>query len=249
MLGWVGFVPEQPIPFLFTAVALTGLVCGTVPSLSAFPPALVGSILATVLPVMARSFINGGDASGAYLALLTGLVAINFYYCRTTHRMLRETIRLRLENVELVGHLQEERDRAQAADRAKTRFLAAASHDLRQPIHALSLLIATLAALGHRGAVQSGDARDLASKAKSIVGNLSALLNGLLDISRLDAGVVTAAKETVNLSQLFDHLGSEFTAAAKDRGLDWRVVGSRLLVESDPMMLKRVLDNLLSNAF
>src|SRR6185437_2989607 len=80
-------------------------------------------------------------------------------------------------------------------------------------------------------------------------GNLSDLLNGLLDISRLDAGVVTVAKETVNLSQLFDHLRSEFTAAAKDRGLDWRVVESRLLVDSDPMMLKRVLDNLLSNAF
>lgn len=249
MLGWVGFVPEQPVPFLFTAVALTGLVCGTVPSLSAFPPALVGSIIATVLPVMARSFINGGDTSGAYLSLLTGLVAINFYYCRTTYRMLRETIRLRLENVELVGHLEEERDRAQAADRAKTRFLAAASHDLRQPIHALSLLIATLAALGLRGAVPSGDARDLAGKAKSIVGNLSALLNGLLDISRLDAGVVTVARETVNLSQLFQQLRNEFASVATDRGLDWRVVGSRLQVDSDPMMLKRVLGNLLSNAF
>lgn len=249
MLGWVGFVPEQPVAFLFTIVALTGLVCGTVPSLSAFPPALVGSIIATVLPVMVRAFINGGDTSGAYLALLTGLVTINLYYCRTTHRMLRETIRLRLENVELVGHLEEERDRAQAADRAKTRFLAAASHDLRQPIHALSLLIATLAALGHRGAVQSGDARDLAGKAKSIVGNLSALLNGLLDISRLDAGVVTVARETVNLSQLFDQLSNEFASAAKDRGLDWRVVESRLQVDSDPMMLKRVLGNLLSNAF
>lgn len=249
MLGWVGFVPEQPVPFLFTAVALTGLVCGTVPSLSAFPPALVGSIIATVLPVMARSFINGGDTSGAYLSLLTGLVAINFYYCRTTYRMLRETIRLRLENVELVGHLEEERDRAQAADRAKTRFLAAASHDLRQPIHALSLLIATLAALGLRGAVPSGDARDLAGKAKSIVGNLSALLNGLLDISRLDAGVVTVARETVNLSQLFQQLRNEFASVATDRGLDWRVVESRLQVDSDPMMLKRVLGNLLSNSF
>ncbi|TYL84471.1 response regulator [Bradyrhizobium rifense] len=249
MLGWVGFVPEQPVPFLFTIVALTGLVCGTVPSLSAFPPALVGSIIATVLPVMVRSIINGGESAGAYLALLTGLVTINLYYCRTTHRMLRETIRLRLENVELVGHLQEERDRAQAADRAKTRFLAAASHDLRQPIHALSLLISTLAVLGHRGAVQSADARDLAGKAKSIVGNLSALLNGLLDISRLDAGVVTVARETVNLSQLFYQLSNEFASAAKDRGLDWRVVESQLQVDSDPMMLKRVLGNLLSNAF
>ena len=249
MLGWVGFLPEQPILFSFTVIVLTGLICGTVPSLSAFPPALVGSIIATVLLITVRSVTNGGDISGAYLSLLAGLVAINLYYCRTTYHMLREAIRLRLENVELVSHLQEERDRAQAADRAKTRFLAAASHDLRQPIHALSLLIATLAALGHRGAVQSSDARDLAGRAKSIVGNLSALLNGLLDISRLDAGVVTVAKETVNLSQLFDHLSNEFTAAATDRGLDWRVVESRLLVDSDPMMLKRVLGNLLSNAF
>jgi signal transduction histidine kinase/CheY-like chemotaxis protein len=202
-----------------------------------------------VLPITVRSITNGGDISGAYLSLLAGLVAINLYYCRTTYQMLRETIRLRLENVELVSHLQEERDRAQAADRAKTRFLAAASHDLRQPIHALSLLIATLSVLGHRGAVQSGDARDLAGKAKSIVGNLSALLNGLLDISRLDAGVVTVAKEPVNLSQLFHHLSNEFAPTAKDRGLDWRVVESRLQVESDPMMLKRVLGNLLSNAF
>lgn len=249
MLGWVGFLPQEPVIFSFTVIVLTGLICGTVPSLSAFPPALVGSIIATVLPITVRSITDGGDISGAYLALLAVLVMINFYYCRTTHQMLRDTIRLRLENVELVSHLEQERDRAQAADRAKTRFLAAASHDLRQPIHALSLLIATLAALGHRGAVQSGDARDLAGKAKSIVGNLSALLNGLLDISRLDAGVVTVARETVSLSQLFDHLGNEFAAAASDRGLDWRVVECRLQVDSDPMMLKRILGNLLSNAF
>ncbi|MBB4262984.1 MULTISPECIES: ATP-binding protein [unclassified Bradyrhizobium] len=249
MLGWVGFRPEEPILFSFTAVVLTGLICGTVPSLSAFPPALVGSIVATMLPFTVRSIANGGDISGAYLALLGGLLTINLYYCRTTYRMLHESIRLRLENVELVSHLQEERDRAQAADRAKTRFLAAASHDLRQPIHALSLLIATLAALGHRGVVQSGDARDLAGKAKSIVGNLSALLNGLLDISRLDAGVVTVAREAVNLSQLFNQFSNEFAPEAKDRGLDWRVVESRLQVDSDPMMLKRVLGNLLSNAF
>jgi signal transduction histidine kinase len=249
MLGWVGFLPQEPVLFSFTVIVLTGLICGTVPSLSAFPPALVGSIIATVLPITVRSITNGGDISGAYLSLLAGLVAINLYYCRTTYHMLRETIRLRLENVELVSHLQEERDRAQAADRAKTRFLAAASHDLRQPIHALSLLITTLAMLGHRGAVASGDARDLAGKAKSIVGNLSALLNGLLDISRLDAGVVTVARETVNLSQLFYHLSNEFAPAAKERGLDWRVVECRLLVDSDPMMLKRILGNLLSNAF
>src|SRR5260221_5801399 len=111
MLGWVGFLPEQPILFSFTVIVLTVMICGTVPSLSAFPPALVGSIIATVLPITVRSITNGGDISGAYLSLLAGLVAINLYYCRTTYHMLRETIRLRLENVELVSHLQEERDR------------------------------------------------------------------------------------------------------------------------------------------
>jgi signal transduction histidine kinase len=120
----------------FTVIVLTGLVCGTVPSLSAFPPGLVGSNVATVPPIAVRCITIDSDISGPFLFLLTSLVGINFYYCRTTYRMLRETISLRLENESLVDHLEQERDRAQMAERAKTRFLAAASHDLRQPIHA-----------------------------------------------------------------------------------------------------------------
>lgn len=248
-LGWVGFLPDEPIVLSFTVIVLTGLVCGTVPSLSAFPPALIGSILVTVLPIAVRCITTDSDISGAFLFLLASLVAINFYYCRITYRMLRETVSLRLENESLVGNLQEERDRAQAADRAKTRFLAAASHDLRQPIHALSLLVSTLAILGQRGNVASGDARDLAARAKSAVGNLGGLLNALLDISRLDAGIVTIANEAVALRDLFRDLRDEFTADATGRGVQLRVVGSDLLVDSDPMMLRRILNNLLSNAF
>lgn len=248
-LGWVGFLPDEPIVLSFTVIVLTGLVCGTVPSLSAFPPALIGSILVTVLPIAVRCITTDSDISGAFLFLLASLVAINFYYCRITYRMLRETVSLRLENESLVGNLQEERDRAQAADRAKTHFLAAASHDLRQPIHALSLLVSTLAILGQRGNVASGDARDLAARAKSAVGNLGGLLNALLDISRLDAGIVTIANEAVALRDLFRDLRDEFTADATGRGVQLRVVDSDLLVDSDPMMLRRILNNLLSNAF
>ncbi|MBE1203294.1 ATP-binding response regulator [Aminobacter carboxidus] len=249
IFGWVGFLPETPLLLSFTIVVLTGLVCGTVPSFSAFPPALVGSILATVLPVAARVITSGSAISTGFLFLLASLVAINFYYCRITYRMLRETISLRLENERLVEHLQEERDRAQNADRAKTRFLAAASHDLRQPIHALSLLVSTIAVLAKRGNVPAEQARGLAGRAKSIIGNLSGLLNALLDISKLDAGIVTVARETVGLRELFRDFREEFSAEAKQRGLKWRVVDSDLKVESDPMMLKRVLNNLLTNAF
>ncbi len=248
-LGWAGFLPESPVVLSFTVIVLTGLVCGTVPSLSAFPPALVGSILLTVLPIAVRCILINSDISGPFLFLLASLVGINFYYCRITYRMLRETISLRLENENLVEHLQEERDRAQSADRAKTRFLAAASHDLRQPIHALSLLVSTLSVLGQRGDVSSGSVRDLASRAKSVVANLSGLLNALLDISRLDAGVVTVAKEPVSLRELFLDLHTEFAEEARQRGLEWRVVVPDLKVDSDPMLLRRILNNLLSNAF
>jgi signal transduction histidine kinase/CheY-like chemotaxis protein len=249
MFGWVGFLPEAPLLLSFTVVVLTGLVCGTVPSLSAFPPALIGSILATVLPVAARVITSGSAISAGFLFLLVSLVVINFYYCRITYRMLRETISLRLENERLVEHLQEERDRAQTADRAKTRFLAAASHDLRQPIHALSLLVSTIAVLAKRGNVPAEQARGLAGRAKSIIGNLSGLLNALLDISKLDAGIVTVARETVCLRELLRDFREEFATEAKERDLKWRVVDSHLLVESDPMMLKRVLTNLVTNAF
>jgi len=248
LLGWVGFLPESPIVLSFTVIVLTGLVCGTVPSLSAFPPALIGSIAVTVVPIALRCITSGSEMSGAFLFLLISLVAINLYYCRVTYRMLRETVALRLENEELVEHLQEERDKAQTADRAKTRFLAAASHDLRQPTHALSLLVSTLSILGRRGDVASKDARNLADRAKSIVGNLSGLLDALLDISRLDAGVVTVAKEPVSLKKLFADLHDEFSGAAKERALGWQTVDCDLWVYSDPITLKRILANLLSNA-
>ncbi|MGV2184798.1 hybrid sensor histidine kinase/response regulator [Rhizobium rhizogenes] len=248
-MGWVGFLPEEPVVLSFTVIVLTGLVCGTVPSLSAFPPALIGSIIITVMPIALRCILSGSDMSGAFLFLLVSMVFINIYYCRITYRMLRETVALRLENEELVVSLQEERDRAQTADRSKTRFLAAASHDLRQPTHALSLLVSTLAILGQRGDVASRTARELAAKAKAVVGNLSGLLNALLDISRLDAGVVTVTKEPVLLNRLFAELRDEFANAAGERGLGWRTVDSTLSVDSDPIMLKRILDNLVSNAF
>ncbi|WP_260855099.1 sensor histidine kinase [Mesorhizobium amorphae] len=248
-LTWIGYVPDQPHLFAFIVAILAGLVSGTIPSMSAFPPALIGSILATTLPVAARFTTMPGAVGDAYLFLLACLIAINIYYGRIAYRMLHEMIRLRLENVGLIGHLQEERDRAQTADRAKTRFLAAASHDLRQPIHALGLLISTLSVLGRRGDVPSGEARSLASSAKAIVGNLSGLLNALLDISKLDAGVVTVTREDVDLGELFRNLRDEFAASARAKGLNWRVVDTSVHVDTDPMMLKRILDNLLTNAF
>jgi signal transduction histidine kinase/CheY-like chemotaxis protein len=249
LLGWFGFQADEPQLQAFTTIVLTGLVCGAIPSLSAFPPAYAGSLVAMLIPLAGRSIFGEASINDVYLLFVLCLAGVNLYYSRISYRSMVETVSLRFENLSLIGQLKEERDRAQAADRGKTRFLAAASHDLRQPLHALGLFNSTLAALGQRGEVSGDEARNLARRVKSILGNLSGLLNALLDISRLDAGIATVTREPVSLSRLFDDLYDEFAGTAKRRNLEWRLVDTDLWVETDPMMLKRVLGNLLSNAF
>lgn len=248
-LGWVGFVHGDPQLFAFTCIVLTGLVCGAVPSLSAFPPAYVGSLSAMLLPVLVLCLSVADEQHTTYSFFIVCLAGVNLYYSRVTYRSLCETIRLRQENSELVQDLREQRDRARAADQAKSRFLAAASHDLRQPIHALGLFVGALAALAERGPVDARQARDIAARLRAMLGNLGDLLNGLLDISRLDAGVVPVAREPISLHKLFADLQEEFAGTARERNLHWRVRDSQLWADSDPLLLKRVLDNLLSNAF
>lgn len=248
-LGWVGFVHGDPQLFAFTCIVLTGLVCGAVPSLSAHPPAYVGSLAAMLLPVLVLCLSVADEQHTTYSFFILCLAGVNLYYSRVTYRSLCETIRLRQENSDLVQDLREQRDRARAADQAKSRFLAAASHDLRQPIHALGLFVGALAALAERGPVDARQARDIATRLRAMLGNLGDLLNGLLDISRLDAGVVPVAREPISLRKLFGDLQGEFAGTASERNLRWRVRESRLWVDSDPLLLRRVLDNLLSNAF
>ncbi|WP_370601102.1 hybrid sensor histidine kinase/response regulator [Pseudomonas nitroreducens] len=248
-LGWAGFAHGDPQLFAFTCIVLTGLVCGAVPSLSAYPPAYIGSLAAMLLPLLVLCLSQAGEQFTTYSFFIACLAGVNLYYSRVTYRSLCETIRLRQQNSELVQDLREQRDRAQAADRAKTRFLAAASHDLRQPIHALGLFVGALASLAERGPVNAVQARDIATRLRAMLGNLGSLLNGLLDISRLDAGVVPLAREPIALQRLFTDLQLEFAGTAAERGLHWRVCSSRLWVDSDPVLLKRLLDNLLANAF
>ncbi|WP_244513235.1 MULTISPECIES: hybrid sensor histidine kinase/response regulator [unclassified Ensifer] len=248
-LGWVAFLPDEPQTLAFICIVITGIASGAVPSLSAFPLAYAGSLLAMLLPFAIRCFMGDGPIYDTYLVFTICLFGVDLYYSRVTHRTLAETVRLRFENLSLIGDLQEERDKAQSADRAKSRFLAAASHDLRQPIHALGLFISTLGALARNGDVPARNGRDLAERARSVIGSLSGLLDALLDISKLDAGVVAVEREPVALRRLFFDLKSEFSSIAKGQGLDWRVVVTDVWVDTDPMMLKRILDNLLSNAF
>jgi PAS domain S-box-containing protein len=149
---------------------------------------------------------------------------------------------------ELIASLRAQKDRAEAADRAKSVFLAAASHDLRQPIHALGLFLTALRSMAQAPAIPSSELVDICHRMQSSLDSLGQLLNMLLDVSRLDANAVQIVREPTELAALLDELGQEFAPLAREKGLQLRVACTDLWVDTDPTVLRRILANLLSNA-
>ncbi|MCI0518484.1 MAG: sensor histidine kinase, partial [Woeseiaceae bacterium] len=115
-----------------------------------------------------------------------------------------------------------------AANRAKSRFLAAASHDLRQPMHALGLFVTQL-----DNRIKDSENRHLTGRIEAAVSALQSLLDALLDVSRLDAGVVSANLTDFRVSGLLDRIETAFAPEAMDRGLHFRVKHCRLAIRSD----------------
>lgn len=132
---------------------------------------------------------------------------------------------------------------AERASRAKSRFLAAASHDLRQPLQAINMFVAALKVSA--GTDESGEI--IASIQESLRAT-DELLDALLDVSRLDAGVLQPRLRPVAVADLVDRMETEFASQAARKGIALRIVTSSQVVRTDPTLLERVLRNLVSNA-
>ncbi|MEI8395815.1 MAG: chemotaxis protein CheB [Rhodospirillaceae bacterium] len=132
---------------------------------------------------------------------------------------------------------------AENANLAKSRFLAAASHDLRQPLQTLTLLQGLLARK-----VTDRAASELVSRIDETLGVMTGMLNTLLDINQIEAGVVRAEITCFPVDGILSRLKSEFDYHAKAHRLGWRVIGNRSVVRSDPRLLEQIIRNLLSNA-
>lgn len=157
-----------------------------------------------------------------------------------SHENLEE--RVRAATTELAG----QKDAAERANAAKSRFLAAASHDLRQPLHALSLFSADLLRQ-----VRSGTPSELPRLAEQIsvsTAMLGDLLDSLLDISRLDVAGIKPERRAFPLQPVFEKIANSFRRAATDRSIMLRFRRTRLWADSDPVLLERMIANLVSNA-
>jgi len=140
--------------------------------------------------------------------------------------------------------LEAARLQAEQANLAKSRFLAAASHDLRQPLQALVMLTGLLP----RAEQQDPQTRTLIRRFEENLDVMSGILDTLLDINQLEAGVVRRQVSDFPVDLVLDALDQEFSLQARSRGLGWRVVQCRCQVRSDPALLKQMLRNLISNA-
>ncbi len=147
--------------------------------------------------------------------------------------------------VEATGELREQKAAADAAVTARSRFLAAASHDLRQPMHALTLLVE---ALKERLQNEGGAYLRLIEQIEASAHSMESLLNALLDISRLDAGIVVARPECFMAGTVFERLARQYAPLAAEKGLELHVHYSRIYVFTDPVLLQRILGNLIANA-
>jgi Na+/proline symporter/CheY-like chemotaxis protein/PAS domain-containing protein len=173
----------------------------------------------------------------------------------TEYKRAEEALRIANESLEQRVHertralsamndeLLDAKAEAERANAGKTRFLAAAGHDLMQPLNAAGLFAGALAQKT-RDEGQRGLLADLEGCLHSAEG----LISDLLDISRLDTGVIQARIEDLPVAGLFDALDAEFRLAAAKRGLELRMHRSRVVIRSDPKLLRRVLQNLIGNA-
>lgn len=247
---WLFLDPAQS--FAVTAYVMIAALMPTtsIPTQSNYPPAVYWIVSLTVLPMILRL---AAFADTRYLMLAATLV---FYFvfliifARLQHKLLGAGIRLRLENATLITALEAQRDsaeaqraRADAANRAKSQFLAAASHDLRQPLHALGLLCASL-----RELAEEPGKREVVENMFGAIDALESTFSELLDLSRMDAGYVRPKLQDFRLAEVFDTVRSYHAAAAAGKGLTLRMQGSDAIVHSDRALLERVLSNLLSNA-
>jgi signal transduction histidine kinase/CheY-like chemotaxis protein len=247
---WLFFSPEAPQQQI-VLMSLLVSVCGVAVAITSMHlPSYYAFLFTTLLPVIARYVWEGGTYDLLIAFIVSVLMIALWKVGRNFNALIERALRSRYANEVLSRRLEAQnielsraRDLADQASRAKSQFFAAASHDLRQPLHAMGLFAAALSAKA-----REPDVANLVTSISSSVEALEGLFNELLDISKIDSGKVKPEITDVSVTALFDRLRMDFEPEAFDRGLSFRMPSRSAWVRSDPVLLERILRNLISNA-
>lgn len=242
--AYIFYIPNGGIYEAVGIIVPLTLAAGSLVFLSMVRWLFFSSFLLISLPLLLRVLIEGGFVNIATGLLIFVYVTIFMIFGYGMNRMLMESLRLQFENLELVERLTREKESAELANIAKSRFLAAASHDLRQPLHALSLLSSALC-----DRIKYPEVKHIVDKIMLAVSALENLFNALLDISKLDSGVLKPNLVSFRLRTIFDKIENDYRPEADRKGLEFIVDSCRdSIVYSDDILLERVIRNFVSNA-
>lgn len=230
---------------------LISLSAGAVSTTFTVATAFIVYAVAISVPTALMWFFAGGWLGWSVGGLVLMFVGVQIRFARQNLQLFEESYGMRLENVALLRQLSDERsslaqarDAAVQADLSKSRFLAAASHDLRQPLQSLSLNSGALSRMP-----LLGESRLIAAEIGAGIEALRQMLDALLDVSTLDAGGVTPALRPIPLDRLVDGICARFRSAAEAKGLHLDCIcAAGIVVVSDADMLRRVVSNLIDNA-
>jgi len=228
---------------LLVMLYICAVASGAITAFGVLRPAIYLSMLPMLLMPTAWMMVQGDWVHWVLAAIIIGWLLAIADQARRYSAQFEEAVRLRFENEDLIARLRHEKNIAEDASNAKSRFLAAASHDLRQPVHALSLFVAAL-----RPRVTDGEGARMLDHIDTSVQAMGGLFNGLLDISRLDAGVVEVHAETFAIQPLLERICRDYAAEALAKGIELTLKSSDATVFSDPLLVERIVRNIVANA-
>lgn len=238
--GWLFLDPGNPNVFGFVLAAILGVVCATLASLAIRPRIWFIYAVATLGITIAKLLVIGNWGIAAMgVGLLTFLTMVS----RGLGERIKQSITQDFRNAELLQEVSIAKESAEKANLEKSLFMAATSHDLRQPLHAQSLLLEVLS-----NRVQGSELSDLVRKVVDSNDALNSLFNSLLEISQLDAGTITVHKGHHSLTECCELIVDEFFEVAGKKTLTIELTGDDSVVHSDALMLARIIRNLVSNA-
>ena len=242
--GYSFYLPDGGVYQAFLVIFLLGIAAGSMAFLSSHLPTFYGFFMLLMFPLIIRMFQETGLPHIVMGGMMVVYLLVFMVFGRNVNQVFLESILLRFDNLELVSRLTKENEAAEKANIAKSKFLAAASHDLRQPLHALSLLAGALAER-----IQFDEVKGIVDKIRAAVAALENLFNALLDISKLDSGVLQPCVEDFQLQPLFERMENDYRPEAEQKGLAFEVADcGQLVVRSDNILLERILRNFVSNA-
>ncbi|HEB55901.1 MAG TPA: response regulator [Gammaproteobacteria bacterium] len=251
--GVTAFWPRvlaDPSATVFLAIVVFGITTAGLAVFAPLLPAFYAFTMLSLVPYAIHFFIEGGKLYVTLGVMFLLYLLIILIIGDNMRRTLLESVLLRFENMELVNDLikkntlaEKAREQAVQAGMEKSKFIAAASHDLRQPLHALGLFVDAL-----ESRIRFPEVRKIVDNVRLATATLSDLMNGMLDISKLDAGVLQPVVSEFSIQPLLDRIAIEAEQNASEKGLRFRLRHCRAVVRSDSNMLDRILRNLVANA-